>query len=81
MELTQEQLERFKKFLEPKMRRTECPICGDKGPFAVSRDIIKAESLTDSKDGVRKGMPLMAIICNNCGHVEFFNLSIAGVTK
>ena len=79
MELTQEQLEKFKEFLEPKMRKSECPICGDKRPFAVSRNIIKAETFTNRKDGVCEAMPLMATICNNCGHVEFFNLNISGV--
>lgn len=79
MKYTKEQQEQFCKFLETK-RSQGCVFCGDKGPMVVNEPMYQLLALSNSHE--LKGynmMPLVAMVCPKCGHVELFNAMTAGI--
>lgn len=80
MKITEEHLKQFKQFIEPKMPAT-CKICGGNGSFAICKGgmLINFDKVDEIKGS--EAMPLIAVVCNNCGHVEFFNPITIGIIK
>lgn len=83
MQLTQEQQTKLLQVLRVSQI---CPNCGSRATQSVHPDEYQLVSNNRTPDSLVIGgpfsfMPLVAVICPDCGHVRLFNLSILGVVN
>lgn len=78
--LTPEELDRIKRwFLDHLASDTKCPVCGT-NKFTIIPSIINAP--VHIPGGIRVPgpyLPLVPIVCQNCGRVDLFSAIIMGV--
>ena len=70
MELTDEQLRRLHDWFDAKSVRAECPSCGWTS-WTPGRVVVMPFSGKDGK-GTNEGLPVVPVLCNNCGYVRLF---------
>jgi predicted nucleic-acid-binding Zn-ribbon protein len=68
------------KWLESHAPRMSCSCCGLKN-FTVDESVAMTSSLADTKGRINylAGVPLVSLVCSNCGHVAFFSAKMLGV--
>lgn len=80
MPVNSEQLESVKKWIEERSPSLSCPGCGGKD-WAIQNELAFA-LLIDAQDGQinqRKGYPMVAVTCKNCGYTALFNAIQMGI--
>lgn len=57
----------------------KCPMCGGQSGGVEPKVYMAPEP--ESMNGISggDGMPLVALSCDNCGHVSFFSVKVLGV--
>jgi hypothetical protein len=79
MKLTHKQQEKLKKFLNEKWSEPCCTVCG-KDTLEFSDTLFKLNEV--NPDGPLMGeMPVIALVCNNCGNIILFNAIVLGVAR
>ncbi len=78
MKLTQPQRLQLGRLLKEKVPEfPACAVCKGKG-WKLPSSFVFAPALSP-EDGEPIGVPLVAIACDNCGHVLFFQARILGL--
>lgn len=78
--LTNEQKEKIVKVLNERIETLQCPMC-NKGPFTFIDGLFNF-SLQGSLSSYTLGgtsVPMITIVCNNCGYVSFHALGALGL--
>lgn len=76
MKLTEEDVNRIIEKLKP---RHTCPLCG-KSSWIVGDTVCQLEEFRPQRYAKgKKAMPVIPIICKNCGNTYFLNIVILGV--
>lgn len=76
MPFTKEQLESINQALRQKSRLM-CPSCGEKG-WTLSNELVIVPSFIGGALNTG-GLPGLAVICNTCGNMQFFNAFKLGI--
>jgi hypothetical protein len=81
MRLTPEQSQQIINHLERK-QVSGCSVCSSRS-WAVGETVFEVgeffQSSADAASGHSLRMPVIAVTCRNCGHLDFFNAMLLGI--
>lgn len=81
MKYTEKQNQVFIDFIKTK-RTSGCTFCGHNGQMHVHEcefQLISSDREGGQFTGSYEFMPVVAIICPKCGHIDLFNAATAGI--
>lgn len=80
MNLNESDRQKVKKWLESKMTRPNCSICGTASwTFFEGSTISIGINIETTRFDYFSGLPRISIICKNCGQIVDFSPAIIGV--
>lgn len=72
------QQETVLKWLQDKKLPRHCPCCGYEGEF-MGCDVVELPIKEDGESSSGTEIPVVPLVCQNCGHVRLFSANLMGI--